>query len=96
MELALENGADDVTESGEYFELTCAPEAYSGLAEALDAQNIAVENKEVSRVPSSTVEVDSETAVSVMKLLEKLEEHDDVQSVASNVNFTEEQLASFQ
>jgi YebC/PmpR family DNA-binding regulatory protein len=96
MELALENGADDVTESGEYFELTCAPEAYSGLSEALDAQNIAVENKEVSRVPSSTVEVDSETAVSVMKLLEKLEEHDDVQSVASNVNFTEEQLASFQ
>jgi YebC/PmpR family DNA-binding regulatory protein len=96
MELALENGADDVTESGEYFELTCAPEAYSGLSEALDAQNIAVENKEVSRVPSSTVEVDSETAISVMKLLEKLEEHDDVQSVASNVNFTEEQLASFQ
>ena len=96
MELALENGADDVTESGEYYELTCAPEAYSGLSEALDAQNIAVENKEVSRVPSSTVEVDSETAVSVMKLLEKLEEHDDVQSVASNVNFTEEQLASFQ
>lgn len=96
MELALENGADDVTESGEYFELTCAPEAYSGLAEALDSQNIAVENKEVSRVPSSTVDVDSETAVSVMKLLEKLEEHDDVQSVASNVNFTEEQLASFQ
>jgi YebC/PmpR family DNA-binding regulatory protein len=96
MELALENGADDVTESGEYFELTCAPEAYSGLSEALDAQNIAVENKEVSRVPSSTVDVDSETAISVMKLLEKLEEHDDVQSVASNVNFTEEQLASFQ
>jgi len=96
MELALENGADDVTESGEYFELTCAPEAYSGLSEALDAQNIAVENKEVSRVPSSTVDVDSETAISVMKLLEKLEEHDDVQSVASNVNFTEERLASFQ
>lgn len=96
MELALENGADDVTESGEYFELTCAPEAYSGLSEALDAQNIAVENKEVSRVPSATVDVDSETAISVMKLLEKLEEHDDVQSVASNVNFTEEQLASFQ
>jgi YebC/PmpR family DNA-binding regulatory protein len=96
MELALENGADDVTESGEYCELTCAPEAYSGLSEALDAQNIAVENKEVSRVPSSTVDVDSETAISIMKLLEKLEEHDDVQSVASNVNFTEEQLASFQ
>jgi len=96
MELALENGADDVTEIGEYFELTCSPEAYSGLVEALDAQNILVETKSVSRVPSTTVEVDSETAISVMKLLEKLEDHDDVQSVASNVNFTDEQLASLQ
>jgi YebC/PmpR family DNA-binding regulatory protein len=96
MELALENGAEDVTESGEYFELTCPPEAYSGLVEALESNEIAIETKEVSRVPSTTVEVDSETAVSVMKLLEKLEDHDDVQSVASNVSFTEEQLASFQ
>ncbi|AMV33050.1 putative transcriptional regulatory protein [Pirellula sp. SH-Sr6A] len=96
MELALENGAEDVTESGEYFELTCPPEAYSGLVEALESNQVTIETKEVSRVPSTTVEVDSETAVSVMKLLEKLEDHDDVQSVASNVSFTEEQLASFQ
>jgi transcriptional/translational regulatory protein YebC/TACO1 len=96
MELALESGADDVTEIGEYFELTCSPEAYSGLVEALEAQNILAETKSVSRVPSTTVEVDSETAISVMKLLEKLEDHDDVQSVASNVNFTDEQLASLQ
>jgi YebC/PmpR family DNA-binding regulatory protein len=96
MELALENGAEDVTESGEFFELTCPPEAYTGLVEALEANEVAIETKEVSRVPSTTVEVDAETAVSVMKLLEKLEDHDDVQSVASNVSFTEEQLASFQ
>ncbi len=96
MEIALENGADDVTESGEYFELTCTPEAYTGLVEALEAQSIETETKEVTRVPSNTVEVDSDTALSVMKLLEKLEDHDDVQTVSSNVNFTEEQLASFQ
>ena len=96
MELALENGADDVTESGEFFELTCAPEAYTGLVEALEAQSVPIETKEVARVPSNTVEVDGETAISVMKLLEKLEDHDDVQSVATNVNFTQEQLESFQ
>ncbi len=96
MELALENGADDVTESGEYFELTCAPEAYTGLVEALESQNLPIETKEVARVPSNTVEVDGETAISVMKLLEKLEDHDDVQSVATNVNFSQEQLDSFQ
>jgi transcriptional/translational regulatory protein YebC/TACO1 len=43
-----------------------------------------------------TVEVDSNTAVSVMKLLDKLEDHDDVQSVATNVNFTTEQLQAMQ
>lgn len=96
MEIALENGADDVTESGDFYELTCTPDSYTGLVEALEAKEIALETKEVTRVPSTTVEVDSETAISVMKLLEKLEDHDDVQSVASNVNFTEEQLASFQ
>ncbi|MCE2810116.1 MAG: YebC/PmpR family DNA-binding transcriptional regulator [Planctomycetaceae bacterium] len=70
MELALENGAEDVTESES--------------------------SKQVTRIPKMTVEVDSDTAVSVMKLLEKLEDHDDVQSVATNVNFTEEQLQGLQ
>jgi YebC/PmpR family DNA-binding regulatory protein len=96
MELALENGADDVTEVEDRYEITCATDVYTAVVEALEAQQIVIEMKEVSRVPSSTVEVDSETAVSVMKLLEKLEDHDDVQSVASNVNFTQEQLASFE
>jgi YebC/PmpR family DNA-binding regulatory protein len=95
MEIALENGADDVTESDDRFEITCTTDVYTAVVEGIEAAGIAIEVKEVSRVPSSTVEVDSETAISVMKLLEKLEDHDDVQSVASNVNFTPEQLASF-
>ena len=92
MELALDNGAEDVTETDEYYEITCGTDAYTGLVEAIEAAQIAVESKQVTRVPNLTVDVDSETAVSVMKLLEKLEDHDDVQSVATNVNFTPEQL----
>ena len=95
MEIALENGADDVTEEEDRFDITCTAEFYSAVVDAIESQGIAIEMKEISRVPSSTVDVDAETAVSVMKLLEKLEDHDDVQSVASNVNFTPEQLASF-
>ncbi len=94
MELALENGADDVTETGEVFEVTCTPDVYSAIVEAIESQNIEIEMKEVRRVPSNSVEVDSETAIAVMQLLEKLEDHDDIQSVASNVSFTDEQLAS--
>ncbi len=94
MELALENGADDVTEVGDVYEIACTTDVYSTVVEAIEAQSIEIEMKEVSRVPSNSVEVDSETAVAVMKLLELLEDHDDIQSVASNVNFTEAQLAS--
>jgi YebC/PmpR family DNA-binding regulatory protein len=96
MELALENGAEDVTESENVYEVTCGTDVYTELVDALESAQIALESKQVSRVPNLTVEVDSETAVSVMKLLEKLEDHDDVQSVATNVNFTTEQLASLQ
>ncbi|MBM3964146.1 MAG: YebC/PmpR family DNA-binding transcriptional regulator [Planctomycetes bacterium] len=94
MEIALENGAEDVTEGQETYEISCPTDAYTGLVEVIEAQGIAIESKQVTRVPNLTVEVDSETAVSVMKLLEKLEDHDDVQSVATNVNFTPEQLAN--
>jgi len=93
MELALENGAEDVLEMEGRFEISCAPEHYLGLADALATAEIATELKELARVPSSTVVVDNEIAKSVAKLLELLEDHDDVQSVSTNVQFTEEQLA---
>ena len=96
MELALENGAEDVTETDEYFELSCPTDVYTALVEALEGAQITLESKQVSRVPNMTVDVDAQTAVSVMKLLEKLEDHDDVQSVATNVNFTPEQLQAYQ
>jgi len=95
MEIALENGADDVSEVDDRFDLTCTTEFYSAVVEAIESHGIVIDVKEVARVPSSTVEVDSDTAITLMKLLEKLEDHDDVQSVASNVDFSPEQLASF-
>ena len=96
MELALENGAEDVTESESGYDVTCPTDVYTELVDALEAAQIALESKQVTRIPKMTVEVDADTAVSVMKLLEKLEDHDDVQSVATNVNFTEEQLQGLQ
>jgi YebC/PmpR family DNA-binding regulatory protein len=96
MELALENGAEDVTESESGYDVNCPTDVYTELVDALEAAQIVLESKQVTRIPKMTVEVDSDTAVSVMKLLEKLEDHDDVQSVATNVNFTAEQLQNLQ
>lgn len=94
MEIALDHGAEDVTETGEMIEVICPTDAYSELVEVLEGKGIVLESKQVTRIPNLTVEVDSETATTLMKLLDKLEDHDDVQSVATNVNFTAEQVAA--
>ncbi len=67
MEIALENGADDVTESGEYFELTCTRKPTLGYRSVGFAEHRS-RTKEVTRVPVPRFEVDAETAISVMKL----------------------------
>ena len=93
MEAALEAGADDVQRSGDKFEVTCDPDAYSNVAEALEAAGIAVETNEITRIPSNTVDLDTDTARKVLKLMEALDEHDDVQNVSSNFNIPNDALA---
>jgi YebC/PmpR family DNA-binding regulatory protein len=87
IELALENDALDVETRGDRIEITTAPESLSQLASALEQAGIEMEVNEVVRVPQTTVDVDEETAKTVLKLLETLEDHDDVQSVSTNLNF---------
>jgi YebC/PmpR family DNA-binding regulatory protein len=93
MEAALEAGADDVQRSGDKFEVTCDPDAYSNVAEALEAAGIAAETNEITRIPSNTVDLDTDTARKVLKLMEALDEHDDVQNVSSNFNIPDDALA---
>ncbi len=87
IELALENDALDVEIRDERIEITTAPECLSQLAIAFEQAGIEMEVNEVVRVPQTTVDVDEETAKTVLKLLELLEDHDDVQDVSTNLNF---------
>lgn len=92
MELALEAGAEDVqqTEEGQ-FEITCSPNAYPDLAQALENANIVPEATQLSLVPKDTAKVeDEETAAQVFKLIELLDDHDDIQSVSSNYSIPDE------
>jgi len=89
-EVALEAGADDVQTSGETFEVTCEPEAFSQVSEALEAAKIPTEVAEITRVPSSTVDLDAGLGRKILKLMEALEDHDDVQSVTANFNIPDE------
>ena len=93
MELALEAGADDVKRSGEKFEVTCDPTSFQAVAEAFRQKEITPEVSEITRIPTSTVDLDVETGRTVLKLMEKLDDHDDVQAVSSNFNIPDEAMA---
>jgi YebC/PmpR family DNA-binding regulatory protein len=89
MELALEAGAEDVTNEGEAFTVTTLPVAFHKVKDAITAANVAIEGSEIAYIPTTTVNVDEETTGRVLKLIDDLEDNDDVQSVAHNAVFPE-------
>jgi len=93
MELALEAGAEDVVEAGGAWEVTTAPADLLKVKEAIDAAGVEVDNAEVSMVPLTTVACDAKAAEKVMRLVETLEDHDDVQKVFTNADIPDEVMA---
>lgn len=93
MEIAMDHGALDVESSGDQIEVTTPPENFTEVVDALEAASLKLEVKQITRVAQNTVDVDLDTAKTVLKLLETLEDHDDVQSVSTNLNFDSEALA---
>jgi YebC/PmpR family DNA-binding regulatory protein len=95
LELTLEAGADDVVSSGDEFVVMTAPEAFPAVRDAIEKAGIAIAHSEISLQPENTVKVSGHVAEQVLKLVEELEDQDDVQSVASNFDIDEEELAAF-
>lgn len=93
MEVALEAGAEDIRQEREAFEIICSPEAYNDVSNALEAASISVVTKQLARIPNNTVDLDIQTARKVLKLVEALDEHDDVQIVSANFNISDEALS---
>jgi YebC/PmpR family DNA-binding regulatory protein len=92
MEVTLEAGADDVNDAVDSYEILTAPEKFEAVKAALDAAKIERASAEVAMVPENTVSLTGKDAEQTLRLLEELEEHDDVQSVASNVDIPQEEL----
>jgi YebC/PmpR family DNA-binding regulatory protein len=90
MEIALDAGADDVKRDGEVWEITTAPDKFDGVLGAVKTKGMEVLVNEVMRVPKTTVKLDERGAEKVLNLMEKLEDNDDVQSVASNFDIPSE------
>lgn len=91
MEVALEAGAEDVKASDEgTYEVLCEPAQYEAVSKALQAAGFRIEANQIARIPQNTVDLDEETGAKVLKLLEKLDDHDDVQAVVTNYNMPAE------
>ncbi len=90
--VALEAGAEDVTESDDVFEIVTAPEDFNAVRESLDNAKVAVVSAEVTMIPKTTTTLGDKEAERTLTLTEELEDHDDVQSVAANFDISDEML----
>jgi YebC/PmpR family DNA-binding regulatory protein len=90
---AAEGGAEDVEQDGSSFRITCALEDLAGVRAAVESAGFTVESAEVTMVPKTTVEVDDEGAAKkIVRLMDALEENDDVQDVYANFDIPERVL----
>jgi YebC/PmpR family DNA-binding regulatory protein len=81
---AIEAGADDVQVEGDTIEITAEPASFEAVRKAVEGLGVQIENAELTMQPNQTVAVDEEKAAAVLRLLEALEEDDDVQQVYAN------------
>ena len=92
-ELAVESGAEDVRESGEVFEVITPVDDYQQVADAITEKEIETDVSELTRVAQTNVELSDDDARKVIKLLEALEDNDDIQSVTTNAEFPDSVMA---
>ena len=93
MGIALDAGADDLKRSGDTFDLTCDPAAFGQVRAALEQNHLTTGNAEITQLAKVPVDADVEAAKKVLRLMEALDDHDDVQNVYTNLNLTDEVLA---
>jgi YebC/PmpR family DNA-binding regulatory protein len=93
LEAALDAGALDVTAEGEHYVVTTEAHDFHAVQEALERHGIARDSAEIAMIPKSTVRVEGRDAEKLIKLVEALEEHDDVARVSSNFDVDLEALA---
>jgi YebC/PmpR family DNA-binding regulatory protein len=94
LEKAIEAGAEDVDSSGEVHEITTAPNGLYAVVKALEAGGVKVDSAQLTMAPKTTMKVEGREAASVLRLVEALEEHDDVQNVYANFDISEADMVA--
>lgn len=93
MEIAVEAGADDVVLSEGAWEVTCAPTDFLPVKTALEGADVEFESAEITMIPATMVDCDAKTGAKILRLVDAIEEHDDVQKVYTNADIPEEAMA---
>jgi YebC/PmpR family DNA-binding regulatory protein len=93
---AIDAGAEDVKVESNYIEIYTKAEELEKVREALKQKNIPIASAELSKVPKSTVQLEEKAALQTLKLLDKLEELDEVQRASSNADFSDSILEKYQ
>jgi transcriptional/translational regulatory protein YebC/TACO1 len=93
MEAGLEAGAEDVVNDGDIFMLYTDPSSLESVRSALESKNVKIEKAEISMIPQTTVKLSGKDAETMLKLIENLEDNDDVQKVHSNFDIDDEEMA---
>lgn len=93
---SVEAGAEDFIRDGDIFEITTAMNDLHTVSQKLAEAGITVVNAEIRKIPNNFTELEQNNVASVVQLLELLEDHDDIQKVSANVDFTDEMLAGLE
>jgi YebC/PmpR family DNA-binding regulatory protein len=96
MTIVLDSGADDMQTDEETFTVLTSPQTFESVKKALDDKSIAIESASLGMLSKNNVRVTGKDAEQLLRLLEALEEHDDVQNVHSNLDIEEKELATLQ
>ncbi len=97
MAVVLDAGAEDLkTDKGDLFEVVTPPGSFDTVRAAVEQKGIPMETAEITMIPKTTVPLDEKKAAAMMKLYDALDEHDDVQTVHSNFEISDEIMAKLE
>lgn len=92
LELILEKGADDLKTEDDHYEIITEPEVFQETVELLNSKEIPINSSEISKIPNSLLKIEGKKAQQLLNLIDKIEDHDDVQNIFSNFDINEEDL----
>jgi YebC/PmpR family DNA-binding regulatory protein len=95
LDIVLASGAEDVSDDGSNWEIVTPPDAYDAVVEALKQNNIDIDTSNLGYIPQNYVRLEGKPAQQLLRLMEELEDHEDVQNVWANFDIPEEEIAAF-